>query len=91
MSGLLRGEFAKLKRGETSSLHRADPGAKLGDLELAAAGALIERLKVALEPDIGEAAASGLAALGHEVTFEPTDTSFGFGGAQAPSNGPPHP
>jgi ATP-dependent helicase/nuclease subunit B len=45
-----REELAKLKRGEASSLHRSDPRTALTDRELAAAGALIERLKAALAP-----------------------------------------
>jgi len=42
----------------------------------------IDRLRVALEPAVGQPVAEGLAALGHDVTFEMTDASFGFGGAQ---------
>ena len=45
-----REELAKLRRNEPSSLHRSDPSTALTDAELAAAGALIERLKTALAP-----------------------------------------
>jgi ATP-dependent helicase/nuclease subunit B len=45
-----REELAKLQRGEPSSLHHSDPSTRLADTELAAAGALVERLKSALAP-----------------------------------------
>jgi ATP-dependent helicase/nuclease subunit B len=45
-----RGELAKLRRGEASSLHRSEPRAMLTDAELDAAAALVERLKIAMQP-----------------------------------------
>lgn len=45
-----RAELAKFRRGESSSLHRADPRVLLTDAELDAATALAERLKAALQP-----------------------------------------
>jgi ATP-dependent helicase/nuclease subunit B len=45
-----RGELAKLKRGETSSLHVSEPRARLGDEELDRAQGLIEALRSALSP-----------------------------------------
>jgi ATP-dependent helicase/nuclease subunit B len=43
-------EFAKLKRGERSDLHRSDPRADLSDRDLADANELIARLAAALAP-----------------------------------------
>jgi ATP-dependent helicase/nuclease subunit B len=45
-----REELTKLRRNEPSSLHRSDPSTALTDADLAAAAALIERLKTALAP-----------------------------------------
>jgi ATP-dependent helicase/nuclease subunit B len=45
-----RGELAKLKRGETSSLHVSEPRARLEDVELDRAQDLIEILRIALSP-----------------------------------------
>jgi ATP-dependent helicase/nuclease subunit B len=45
-----RGELAKLRRKEPSSLHRSDPRASLAEHELDAAADLIAALKAALEP-----------------------------------------
>ena len=38
--------------------------------------------KVAVEWSMDNAVVSGLQALGHEITREPPDNNFGFGGAQ---------
>jgi ATP-dependent helicase/nuclease subunit B len=45
-----RDELAKLRRGETSSLHGAEPRTRLGDEQLDRAHALIARLQAALTP-----------------------------------------
>ena len=45
-----RDELAKLNGGETSSLHRSEPGARLKDEELDQAQALIAALQAALAP-----------------------------------------
>ncbi len=45
-----RVELAKLRRGETSSLHRSEPRTRLHDDELDGAQALIDRLQTALAP-----------------------------------------
>jgi ATP-dependent helicase/nuclease subunit B len=45
-----RDELAKFRRGEASSLYRADARVLLTDAELDAAAALVEQLKVKLEP-----------------------------------------
>jgi ATP-dependent helicase/nuclease subunit B len=45
-----RDELAKLKRGETSSLHGAEPRTRLSDQQLDQAQALITRLQAALAP-----------------------------------------
>jgi gamma-glutamyltranspeptidase/glutathione hydrolase len=42
----------------------------------------ISGLKVAIEPALGEATIGALAALGHRISVESPDASFGFGGAQ---------
>lgn len=41
-----------------------------------------EGLRVAIEPAVGSKVLSALAALGHQVSIEAPDESFGFGGAQ---------
>jgi gamma-glutamyltranspeptidase/glutathione hydrolase len=43
---------------------------------------MVSGLNVAAEPALGTATLDALAALGHVITVEPPDTSFGFGGAQ---------
>jgi ATP-dependent helicase/nuclease subunit B len=48
--GRFRDELAKLRRGETSSLHSAEPRTRLSDAELDRAQALIARLQAALAP-----------------------------------------
>jgi ATP-dependent helicase/nuclease subunit B len=45
-----RAELAKLRRGETSSLHAAEPRTRLGDAALDRAGQLISALQAALSP-----------------------------------------
>ncbi|MDP3689587.1 double-strand break repair protein AddB [Bradyrhizobium sp.] len=45
-----RQELAKLRNGETSSLHRAEPRASLGDSELDKAQGLVELLQKSLSP-----------------------------------------
>jgi ATP-dependent helicase/nuclease subunit B len=45
-----RDELRKLNKGETSSLHRAEPRTRLGDRELDRAGQLIAALRSALAP-----------------------------------------
>ncbi|HET6838753.1 MAG TPA: double-strand break repair protein AddB [Bradyrhizobium sp.] len=45
-----RHELAKLRNGETSSLHASEPRARLGDEELERAQGLIEALRAALSP-----------------------------------------
>jgi ATP-dependent helicase/nuclease subunit B len=45
-----RSELARLKRGESSALHPAEPRAKLADVELDAVKVLIARLQAALAP-----------------------------------------
>jgi ATP-dependent helicase/nuclease subunit B len=45
-----RAELAKLRRGETSDIHRADPRALLDDAELDEAEALLRRVATALAP-----------------------------------------
>jgi ATP-dependent helicase/nuclease subunit B len=45
-----RDELRKLNKGETSSLHRAEPRTRLGDRELDRAGQLISALRSALAP-----------------------------------------
>jgi ATP-dependent helicase/nuclease subunit B len=45
-----RGELARLRRREASSLHRSDPRTWLKEAELDAAAALVEKLKRALAP-----------------------------------------
>jgi ATP-dependent helicase/nuclease subunit B len=45
-----RGELAKLRRGEESSLHRSEPRTNLTDSELDAAADLVQRLGDALAP-----------------------------------------
>jgi gamma-glutamyltranspeptidase/glutathione hydrolase len=42
----------------------------------------ISGLKVAVEPAMGAEAIEALQAMGHAITVEAPDTSFGFGGAQ---------
>ena len=43
---------------------------------------MVSGLNVAAEPALGAATLEALTALGHIITVEPPDTSFGFGGAQ---------
>jgi ATP-dependent helicase/nuclease subunit B len=45
-----RAELAKLRNGEASQIHHAEPRAKLHDDALARAGALIDRIAAALAP-----------------------------------------
>ncbi|HYW60375.1 MAG TPA: double-strand break repair protein AddB [Xanthobacteraceae bacterium] len=54
-----RGELAKLKRGETSDIHHADPRVSLTVAELDEAGALLRRVAAALEPLESAATSSG--------------------------------
>jgi gamma-glutamyltranspeptidase/glutathione hydrolase len=42
----------------------------------------VSGLDVSVEPAIGEATISALAARGHRIAVEPPDASYGFGGAQ---------
>jgi ATP-dependent helicase/nuclease subunit B len=68
-----RDELAKLKRGETSDLHRADPRVPLGVAALDEAEGLLRRVAAALEPLESTAASSrhqdfaGLAARHREA------------------------
>src|SRR5262249_35876585 len=67
-----RRELAKLRANERSEIHGSDPRTRLADAEVAAAGALVERLAEALAPLERMAAAethpfSALAAAHREV------------------------
>ncbi len=62
-----RAELAKLRNGEASQIHHAEPRAKLDDDALARAGALVDRVAAALAPlenvaTAGEQDFAGLAA-----------------------------
>jgi len=68
-----RGELAKLRRGEASNIHRADPRVSLDVAEVAEAERLLRRVAMALEPLESAAASSrnqdfaGLAARHREA------------------------
>jgi ATP-dependent helicase/nuclease subunit B len=91
----VRAELAKLKRGETSDIHRADPRAALGDHALEEASALLVRVEPALAPlealprrqmDFAELAAhhrDAIAALSQDAAGAPAAFSGADGEALA--------
>jgi ATP-dependent helicase/nuclease subunit B len=89
-----RGEFAKLKRRETSSLHASEPRTRLGDGELDRAYQLIAALQAALSPleslspskryDFAELAAGHRAVL-TELSRDPHGVAVVFDGQQGSS------
>lgn len=86
-----RQELTKLRNGETSSLHRAEPRARLRDEELDAAQALIELLQKALAPleSLGASKPHDLAELAKrhrdvlmELSRDPHGVAMAFEGPQ---------
>ncbi|MDP1866922.1 MAG: double-strand break repair protein AddB [Bradyrhizobium sp.] len=86
-----RQELTKLGKGETSSLHRAEPRSRLGDAELDKAQALVELLQKALAPleDLSVSKPHDFAELAKchrdvlmELSRDPDGVAIAFDGPQ---------
>ncbi len=87
-----RAELAKLRNGEASQIHHAEPRAKLHDDALARASALIDRIAAALAPlekapTAGEQDFAGLAARHRDAVMQMSLDGDGTPAAFAGSDG----